>query len=247
MRIITWNINGYRSAEKNGYFTSLINTYKPDVLCIQELKMNEAILAPDGYYAFYNFASKKGYSGTVIFTRKDPSRVRTVLGLNRFDEEGRFVLLEYDNYVIVDIYIPHGGRAKEQHPYKFEVLDIFLHFLKGVSKPVFVGTDMNIAHTELDVKNYRTNYNNNMFSPKERGYIDALLKLGLVDSFRVLHKEGDVYSMWPNGFDARARNMGWRIDYIFVTDSLATRILRAEYLKDHFGSDHCPYLIDIEL
>ena len=173
MRVITWNINGYRSAEKENRMEGLVTTTNPDIICLQEIKMNHGVINTYGYNCYYNFASKKGYSGTLC-------------------------------------------------------------------------TDFNIVHTELDVKNYKTNYNNNMFSYDERASIDKLLELGFVDSFRSLNKEGNIYSMWPNGFNARERNMGWRIDYIFISKELEQNIKEVKYLKDQLGSDHCPCLLNIE-
>lgn len=247
MRIMTWNINGIRSAEKDNHLTDLLEKYNPDILCLQEIKINEEYTRNYGYKVYYNFASKKGYSGLAILTKKKPINSMTTLGIERFDEEGRFILLEFDSFYLMNIYIPHGGRSKENHPYKFESIDKFTEMIKKLDKDVIICTDFNIAHTELDVKNYKRNYDNNMFSKEERKRIDKLLDCGILDTFRVLHDEGDVYSMWPNGFDARARNMGWRIDYIFASDTLRERISHAQYLKDHLGSDHCPYLIDIDL
>lgn len=155
-------------------------------------------------------------------------------------------MLEYLEFFIINLYIPHGGRSKENHSYKFAAINQLLKLVKSLNKTVLICTDFNIAHTELDLKNYKTNYNNNMFSYEERQKIDELLSLGLVDSFRYLVKEGDIYSMWPNGFHARERNMGWRIDYIFISERIKKNIKEVKYLKDHLGSDHCPYVLEIE-
>ena len=199
-----------------------------------------------GYQCYYNFAEKKGYGGTAILTKEKPLSIVTNLGEKQFDKEGRFVMLEYPDFFIINIYIPHRGRKKENHPYKFTSIQKLLKLLKTLKKNVFICTDFNIAHTELDVKNYKTNYHNNMFSFEERAMIDRLLNLGFIDSFRYLVKEGDVYSMWPNGFHARERNMGWRIDYIFVSGGIKENIKEVKYLKDHLGSDHCPYVLELK-
>lgn len=246
MKIITWNINGFRSAEKEHNFENLIKEYKPDIVCLQELKMNDELPNNYGYYTYYNFALKKGYSGSIILTKEKPLNVTYNLGLEKFDDEGRFIMLEYKNFYIINIYVPHGGRQKENHPYKFAAIDKLLQLLKKLDKKVFICTDFNIAHTELDLKNYKTNYNNNMFSYEERAKIDELLGLGFKDSFRSLVSDGDIYSMWPNGFNARARNMGWRIDYIFISKEIESSIKRVEYLKNTLGSDHCPYALENE-
>lgn len=177
--------------------------------------------------------------------KEKPLNVIYHLGLKQFDDEGRFIMLEYSTFFVINIYIPHGGRKKENHPYKFASINKLLELVKDLEKNVFICTDFNIAHTELDVMNYKTNYKNNMFSFEERAKIDELLNLGFVDSFRCLVKEGNIYSWWPNGFNARERNMGWRIDYIFISQKLRENISQAKYLKDLLGSDHCPYLLEI--
>lgn len=246
MKIVTWNINGFRSAEKNHSLENLINIHKPDIICLQEIKMNNEIPDNFGYYTYYNFAHKKGYSGTLILTKEKPLNTFYQLDLPRFDEEGRFIMLEYSNFFIINIYIPHGGRKKENHPYKFATINKLIELVKSLNKAVFICTDFNIAHTELDLKNYKNNYQNNMFTYAERSKIDELLSLGLTDSFRCLVDTGSIYSMWPNGFNARERNMGWRIDYIFISLSLKKYIKQVIYLKELLGSDHCPYLLELE-
>lgn len=245
MKIITWNINGYRSAEREKNFSNLIKNYDPDIVALQEIKMNEKMPSIEKYHTYYNFAERKGYSGVAILSKEKPLRIVDKLGHCEFDREGRFLALEFEDFCILNIYIPHGGRKKEKHPYKFAALEKLNDFIDGLSKPIFIATDMNIAHEERDVANYKTNYHNNMFTKEERSCIDKLLAKGLVDTFRILHKEGGIYSMWPNGFDARARNMGWRIDYIFASTEFTSRINTAEYLKDIYGSDHCPYILEI--
>lgn len=247
MKIVTWNINGFRSAEKIHSFENLITNYQPDIICVQELKMNNEIPNNFGYYSYYNFALKKGYSGTMILTKEKPLSISYKLGLTRFDNEGRFIMLEYPQFFVINIYIPHGGRQKENHPYKFSAINKLLELIKDLNKKVFICTDFNIAHTELDLKNYKTNYNNNMFSKEERAKIDELLSLGLVDSFRCLVDEGNIYSMWPNGFNARTRNMGWRIDYIFASEEFKENIKQVKYLKEVLDSDHCPFILEIEI
>lgn len=247
IKIITWNINGYRSAEKSNRIEELIENNNPDIICLQEIKMNSKALNEYGYNCYYNFAEKKGYSGTMIFTKEKPLQIKYEMGLDRFDQEGRFILLEYDKFILINVYIPHGGRKKENHPYKFATIDKLLELIKKLDKQVIICTDFNIAHNEIDVKNYKTNYNNNMFSYEERAKIDELLNIGLIDSFRSLVNDGDIYSMWPNGFNARERNMGWRIDYMFMSKDLEKSIKKVKYLKEQLGSDHCPYIVDIKL
>lgn len=247
MKIISWNINGYRSAEKTNSLASLIDLEQPDIVCLQEIKMNEPFKHNYGYHCYYNYANKKGYSGVAILTKEVPISIHNHIGLEQFDMEGRFLLLEFKNFILINIYIPHGGRKKENHPYKFASIDKLIQLVKNVKKNVIICTDFNIAHTELDVKNYKTNYHDNMFSYEEREKIDELLQVGLVDSFRSISDEYNIYSMWPNGFHARERNMGWRIDYIFVSNKLEKGLKEVGYLKDQLGSDHCPCLANIKL
>ncbi len=247
MKIITWNINGYRSADKFGNVYELISRDRPDIICLQEIKMNAEVINDYNYNCYYNFASKKGYSGTMIFTKEKPINIITKIGLKKFDEEGRFLLLEYDNLIIINLYIPHGGRQKENHVYKFASIRKIFNLIKKINKRVIICTDFNIAHNELDVSRYKYNYNNNMFTLKERTMIDKLLNMGFLDSFRVKVKEGNVYSWWPNGFNARERNLGWRIDYIFVPQKLKRQIKTTKYLKAQYGSDHCPYMLELDV
>lgn len=157
--------------------------------------MNDKTLNEYGHNCYYNFVEKKGYSGTMIFTKVKPLNVKYEMKLDQFDQEGRFILLEYDQLILINIYIPHGGRKKENHPYKFSVINKLLDLIKTLNKNVIICTDFNIAHNEIDVKNYKTNYDNNMFSYKERDKIDELLDLELIDSFRSLVKDGNIYSM----------------------------------------------------
>lgn len=245
IKIITWNINGYRSAERSFSLKSLIRNNNPDIICLQEIKMNEKAPQEYGFNCYYNFASKKGYSGVMVFSKEKPLNIKYTIGVEQADKEGRFLLLEYDSFILINIYIPHGGRKKENHSYKFLVINKLFEVIKSFNKNVIICTDFNIAHKEIDVKNYKNNYNNNMFSYDERAKIDELLNMGFIDSFRSLVKDGEIYSMWPNGFNARERNMGWRIDYIFMSKSLEKHIKRVKYLKEQLGSDHCPYIVDI--
>lgn len=247
MKIITWNINGYRSAEKTNSIQELIKKHNPDILCIQEIKMNEEVKNNFGYNCYYNFASKKGYSGTMILTKEKPINVEYKIDHERFDDEGRFIMLEYKDFIIINLYIPHGGREKENHPYKFETLNMVINKVKKLKKKTIICTDFNIAHTELDVLRYKDNYNNNMFTKEERRMIDKLLNIGFLDSFRVLIKEGNIYSWWSHAFNARERNMGWRIDYIFISQELKNNIQEVAYLKEQLGSDHCPYKLKINI
>jgi exodeoxyribonuclease-3 len=247
MKIITWNINGYRSADKLGNIDELISKNKPDIICLQEIKMNNEVINNYDYNCYYNFALKKGYSGTMVFSKEKPINIITEIGFKRFDEEGRFLLLEYNNLIVINLYIPHGGRQKENHKYKFATINKVLNLINGLNKEVIICTDFNIAHNELDVARYKYNYENNMFTSNERAKIDKLLSMGFLDSFRVKVKEGNIYSMWPNGFNARERNLGWRIDYIFISKKFENNIKNVEYLKEQYGSDHCPFMLELDV
>jgi len=244
MVVLTWNINGYRSTNNKGLFTPILEL-NPDFICLQEIKMNEEIVGIEKYHAYYNFANKKGYSGVAIFCKEKPINIVKEIGFEQFDSEGRFLLLEYPDFILINLYIPHGGRQKENHEYKFAAINKILDVLKSLNKNIILCTDFNIAHTELDLTNYKTNYDNNMFSLPERQKIDEILSLGFVDALRYKTKENGIYSWWSHSFNARERNMGWRIDYIFLSKNLANKIEDIRYLKDYLGSDHCPVILEL--
>jgi len=325
MKIISWNVNGLRAVYRKN-FLGWFKKADPDILCLQELKLQKEqlpseLLKPSGYQAFFSFAAKKGYSGVAVFSKKKPKKVeysfcfasppQTRRGLRegvelyqhptqplpsslgrangRFDNEGRFLQLDFKNFTLINLYLPHGGRGKENLVYKLEVYKFLTDYLKkqivipacaspkasarfaGASarrarrakagiqvnesgsriesgmtpRDVILIGDFNIAHTELDLARPKQNQNNIMFTPEERRQLDKIVKLGFTDTFRLFHKDGGHYTWWPYFANARARNLGWRIDYCFTSKSLTPKVKEAFIMPEAFGSDHCPIGIDM--
>lgn len=250
-KIITLNVNGIRSAFRKN-ISEYIDKENADILCFQEVKLPIGIV-PDivkkeGYNMYTNFSSKNGYSGVMCMTKDIPIRVTTKLGFERFDNEGRLLILEFEKYIIINIYVPHGGRQKENLKYKLRVYEHLLNYLKNIKdKPVILIGDFNIAHTEKDVENSRTNINNIMFTIEEREQISNILDLGYTDSFRNCNKDKGYYTWFPYGFNAKDRNLGWRIDYIFVSESIQEKAVDAIIDKNVSFSDHCPVILKIDI
>jgi len=251
MKILSWNVNGLRSVYKKG-FLDWIGESKADVVCLQEIKAQIEVLPPDllcpkDYHSFFNPAFKKGYSGVAIFTKEKPQSSELKIGIERFDQEGRFLKLEYSDFVLINFYLPHGGRQKENLPYKIEVYNYLLSYLKKEKEKnlILIG-DFNIAHQEIDLTRPRQNKNNIMFTVEERKQIDNIIELGFVDSFRKFNKETGNYTWWPYFANARERNLGWRIDYAFVSKNFTPKLKTAFILSGIKGSDHCPIGIELE-
>ncbi|MCL4404964.1 exodeoxyribonuclease III [Patescibacteria group bacterium] len=250
MKIISWNVNGLRAVYRDG-FIDWVKKTEADVICLQEIKLQEGQVPTEvadlrGYNAYFSYAQKKGYSGLAVFTKEKPLRVENRSGFGRFDNEGRMLRLYYPGFTLINVYIPHGGRGKENLPYKLEAYKHLLQYLAKVKdeKAVVVG-DFNVAHEDVDLARPNQNKNNIMFTPPEREQLDKIADLGFVDSFRKLHREGGNYTWWPYFANARARNLGWRIDYAFVSRKLSPRLKKAFILKDTKGSDHCPVGIEV--
>lgn len=202
----------------------------------------------EGYYPYFHFAEKKGYSGVAVFSKTKPLRVRRTLGLEQFDRGGRSLQLEFSDFTLLNLYMPHGGRMKEGLSYKLACYERIMNHLRlQKNQPMILVGDFNIAHTALDLARPVSNKNNIMFTPEERHQLDDLLAIGFVDSFRGRnpHANGH-YSWWPYGFEARPRNVGWRIDYTFVSTALVSKIINARICPGVFGSDHCPVGVEIE-
>jgi exodeoxyribonuclease-3 len=246
MKIFTWNVNGIRSVFKTTFRDWLI-TNDPDIVCLQEIKADSKELTEefsyiDGYYAYFNSSSlKKGHSGTAVYTKIKPVSIETKLGIKRFDDEGRCLKLTFQDFILFNFYIPNGGRDQHDMPYKLEIYKkLFPIFQSLADKNVILAGDFNIAHTELDVYYAKQNQNNTMFTLKEREQITKLLSLGYIDAFRYKYPEKKSYTWWPYMNSLRERDIGWRIDYFFVTKSLEALIGNAFTQRDVLGSDHGP-------
>ncbi len=251
MKAISWNVNGLRACMNKGFLES-IASLDPDILCLQETKMQQgqAEVPLEGYYEFWNSAEKKGYSGTAVFTKTEPLEVSYGIGVEEHDKEGRVITLEYDRFYLVNVYTPNAQRELTRLEYRMQWEDAFRAYLNSLKekKPVIVCGDMNVAHKEIDLKNPKTNQGNAGFTVEEREKMTQLLDSGFLDSFRVLYPDKtDAYSWWSYMFKARERNVGWRIDYFLISDDLKEKLEDSFICPQIMGSDHCPVGILISL
>ncbi|MBC2003461.1 exodeoxyribonuclease III [Listeria booriae] len=249
MKLISWNVNGLRAAEKKG-FMEYFRTVDADIFCLQETKLQEGQIELDlsGYHDYWNYAVKKGYSGTAIFSKIEPITVTYGLDIEEHDQEGRVITLEFPEFYMITVYTPNSQNELKRLDYRMSWEDAFLNHLKKLDaiKPVVVCGDLNVAHQEIDLKNPKTNRKNAGFSDEERGKFSDLLAAGFTDSFRHLYPELEgAYSWWSYRMNARARNTGWRIDYFVVSNRIAPNIVEAAIHADIIGSDHCPVELDI--
>ena len=252
MRLISWNVNGIRAAHKKG-FLEWFESEQPDVLCIQETKAHESQLPTalqdvEGYRAWFTQPERKGYSGVALYTRHEPRSVSLGLGVERFDNEGRTVVADFDDFVFLGIYFPNGKRSKDRLLYKMEFYDAFLDYvdkLRQEGRNVVVCGDVNTAHREIDLARPKENEKISGFLPEERAWMDTFLEHGYVDTFRQFNQEPNNYSWWDQMTRARDRNVGWRIDYFFTDADFAGNLTDAFILPDVMGSDHCPVGIEI--
>ena len=244
MRFISWNVNGLRAVlGKN--FREAFEALDADFFCLQETKLQEGQvdLQLPGYYAYWNYADKKGYSGTAVFCRREPLHVTYGMGIDEHDHEGRVITLEMDGFYLVCVYTPNSQDGLRRLDYRMAWEDDFLAYIKQLDaqKPVIVCGDLNVAHQEIDLKNPQTNRRNAGFTDEERGKMSVLLDSGFVDTFRLLHPtEEGAYSWWSYRFRAREKNVGWRIDYFIVSQRLAPQVAEAAIHAEVMGSDHCP-------
>ena len=255
MKLISWNVNGLRAVINKG-FKEFFKEIDADIFCIQETKMQEAQLDEnileifEGYNAYWNSAEKKGYSGTAIFTKQKPLNVTYGIGKEEHDKEGRVITLEFEKFYIVNIYTPNSKRELERLDYRQlweDEIRAYLLKLKE-NKPVVMCGDLNVAHTEIDLKNPKTNRKNAGFTDEERAKMTELLNAGFVDTFRYKYPEVEgKYSWWSYMFHAREKNAGWRIDYFIVSENLKDKIENAKILDDIYGSDHCPVELDLNI
>lgn len=249
-KFISWNVNGLRACVTKG-FMDFFSEIDADAVCLQETKLQEGQIDLDleGYYQYWNYAEKKGYSGTAIFCRQEPISVSYGIGIEEHDKEGRVIAAEFEDYYLVTCYTPNSQNELKRLDYRMDWEDAFLAYLKKLekSKPVILCGDLNVAHKEIDLKNPKTNRKNAGFTDEERGKMTALLDNGFIDTYRFFNpdKEG-VYSWWSYRFKAREKNAGWRIDYFITSDALRDRLISADILTDVMGSDHCPVELVIE-
>ena len=244
MKLISWNVNGIRAAMEKGFMESF-NALDADVFCLNETKLQEGQIALDlpGYYQYWNYAEKKGYSGVAVFTRKEPKQVRYGMGIDEHDHEGRVIAVDLDDFWLVAVYTPNSQDELKRLDYRMRWEDDFRAYLKKLEeeKPVVVCGDLNVAKEEIDSKNPKTNRKNAGFTDEERNKMRELLAAGFVDSFRYLHPDEEgAYSWWSYRFKAREKNAGWRIDYFLTSEALKDKIADAKIHPEIFGSDHCP-------
>ena len=245
-KLISWNVNGLRACVSKSSFYPFVEKEAPDVLCLQETKLQEGQITlelPSDYTGYWNYAEKKGYSGTAVFTRMAPLKVTYGMGIDEHDHEGRVITLEYADYYLVDVYVPNAKRDLSRLGYRCVWEDDFLSYIRGLetSKPVIYCGDLNVAHLEIDVKNARSNHGNAGFTDEERGKFSEVLAHGFIDSYRHLYPtREDAFTWWSYMGHAREHNVGWRIDYFVTSGALAERIEDAVIYDDVPGSDHCP-------
>lgn len=251
MKMVSWNVNGLRACVTKG-FVDIFNKLDADIFCLQETKLQEGQidLPLEGYYQYWNYAEKKGYSGTAIFTKKEPLAVTNGIGIDEHNTEGRVITLEFQDFFFVTCYTPNSQNELKRLDYRMKWEDDFREYLLRLNKkkPVILCGDLNVAHNEIDLKNPKTNRKNAGFSDEEREKMTILLNSGFTDSFRYLYpdKEG-IYSWWSYRFNARKNNAGWRIDYFITSNSIKDKIIDSKIHTDIMGSDHCPVELDIDL
>lgn len=244
MKLISWNVNGLRACVEKG-FLSFFKEADADIFCIQESKLSEGqiVLDLEGYYQYWNYAEKKGYSGTALFSKNEPLAVTYGLGVEEHDKEGRVITAEYPAFYVVTVYTPNSQRELLRLSYRLTWEDAFLHYIKKLEekKPVIFCGDLNVAHKEIDLKNPKTNRHNAGFTDEERACFTRLLEAGFTDTFRYFYPElAGAYSWWSYMFKAREKNAGWRIDYFVVSDCLRDKLAGAAIRSEVLGSDHCP-------
>ena len=250
MKLISWNVNGIRACIGKGFVESF-NDLDADIFCLQETKLQEGQIEMDlpGYYQYWNYADKKGYSGTAIFTKKEPLRVSYGIDIDEHDHEGRVITLEFEDFYMVTVYTPNSQDELKRLDYRMKWEDDFRAYLTALNtkKPVIVTGDMNVAHKEIDLKNPKTNRRNAGFTDEERGKMTQLLESGFIDTFRYFYPDAEgIYSWWSYRFKAREKNAGWRIDYFLASRDMESRLKGAKIHTEVFGSDHCPVELEID-
>lgn len=249
MKLISWNVNGLRACVGKNFMEDF-QKLDADVFCLQETKLQEGQidLTMPGYHQYWNYAEKKGYSGTAVFTKEEPLSVAYGIGMEEHDHEGRVITLEFPDFYLVTVYTPNSQDGLKRLDYRMQWEDDFLAYIKGLDekKPVIYCGDLNVAHQEMDLKNPKTNRQNPGFSDQERAKMTRLLESGFADTFRTLHPEEVTYSWWSYRFHAREKNAGWRIDYFIVSRRLLPRVTDAAIRTEVYGSDHCPVVLQLD-
>jgi exodeoxyribonuclease-3 len=254
VKLLCWNVNGIRAVSKKG-FQEWLDEVSPDILCLQETKahfeqLSEDLQEPRGYYTYWNYPERKGYSGVAIFTREEPLRIQYGFGVAGFHSEGRVLIAQYPKFILLNIYFPNGKKDETRLKYKMDFYDVFLEFVEAL-KPKYenliICGDFNTAHKEIDLARPKENQKISGFLPEERAWIDKFVGHGYVDAFRHFHKEPGQYTWWDLKTGARERNVGWRLDYFFVTEALLPSVSEAFIMPDMMGSDHCPVGISLAL
>ena len=250
MKLISWNVNGLRACVQKGFLDFFKET-EADVFCIQESKLQDGQinLELNGYHQYWNYAEKKGYSGTAIFSKKEPISVTYGLGIEEHDHEGRVITLEFESFYLITVYTPNSKSELERLDYRMKWEDDFLSYIKKLeeNKPVIFCGDLNVAHNEIDIRNPSTNHFSAGFTDEERNKFTHLLNSGFIDSFRYKYPEKIEYSWWSYRFKAREKNIGWRLDYFVTSESLKDRIIDSKIHTNILGSDHCPIELNIDI
>jgi len=255
LKILSWNVNGIRAIHKKGFFDWL-KKENPDMLCLQETKASpeqlpDELLNVNGYKSYFSSSIvKKGYSGVAIYTKQEPKKVEHGFGIPKFDDEGRIIAADYKNFVLINIYYPNGKASEERLKYKMDFYDAFLNYcetLKSIGKKLVICGDVNTAHREIDIARPKENENTSGFLKIERDWMDKFFSHGYLDTLRMFNQEPEQYTWWDLITRARERNVGWRIDYFFISENFKKNIKNAFILPDVMGSDHCPIGIEIEV
>lgn len=255
MKIISWNVNGLRAIHRKGDFVSILKK-SPDILCLQETKaeaeqLDEKLRNPAGYFSYFSHSKmRKGYSGVAVYSKVKPEKVEEGMGVKEFDKEGRLLVVYYKDFVLLNCYFPNGGSGPERLKYKLDFYDNFLFFIEklhGLGHKVIVCGDINTAHEAIDLARPKANEKNTGFLPIERAWIDELVSHGYIDIFRHLNPtKAGAYTYWDIKTSARDRNVGWRLDYFFISSDLIPQAKQANLLTDFFGSDHCPIMLELK-
>lgn len=251
LKLISWNVNGIRACVTKDFYESF-NGLDADIFCLQETKMQEGQLEMElpGYEQYWNYAEKKGYSGTAVFTKRKPLKVTYGIGIEEHDHEGRVITLEFEDFYFITVYVPNSQNELKRLDYRMKWEEDFLTYIKALDekKPVIYCGDLNVAHKEIDLKNPKSNHHNAGFTDEERGKMTQVLENGFIDTYRYFYPDKtDIYSWWSYRFKAREKNAGWRIDYFICSERLKDRLVDADIHTAIMGSDHCPVELKIEL